>query len=507
MKQINEFISYFQSLDVKLWVRNDQLNYSAPQGILTPTLKSQLRERKLEIVEFLKEKEFNSSISIELILPVSRDMDLPLSFAQQRLWFLQQLDPRNSFYNGQQAFHLLGSLDVAVLEQSFNKILQRHESLRTAFKLVGEQPIQVILPSLDFTLPVIDLCQLPADQQQREVQQLSLEQSQYSFDLAQAPLLRLTLLKLDEQKHILLLTGHHIVGDGWSIGLLLHELSALYKAFVAGKPASLPELSIQYADFAFWQRQRFEEKKLETQIAYWKSQLANSPPLLRLPTDRSRPPIQTYRGARQSFLLPRRLAKTFQLIAQKAGSTLFMTLLTAFKILLYRYAGEEDVIVGSAVANRTRAEVEDVFGCFVNTIVLRTDISNSPTFNELLGRVRKGVIDAYANQDAPFEKLVEELQPERNVNYNPLFQVSFALRNTSKMTFELPGLTVTPFQFEHTKALFDLHLDIAETDLGLEGFWEYNTDLFDAARISRMSAHFQTLLNAIADNPQQRVSK
>ncbi|NEO31127.1 MAG: amino acid adenylation domain-containing protein [Symploca sp. SIO3C6] len=507
MKTIDELLSYFQSLDVRLWADGDQLHYNAPEGTLTPTLKSQLRERKSDIIDFLQKIDFASSSSINSILPIPRDKELPLSFAQQRLWFLQQLQPDSSFYNEYGALQLTGSLDIAAFEQSLNGIVRRHEAMCTTFKMVEGEPVQTIAPSLTLTLPVVDLCELPEAEQAKEVQRLSIEQSQRPFDLVQDPLFRFTLLQLNEQKYIWLYTIHHIVFDDWSVGVIIRELSDLYEAFSSGKPASLPELPIQYADFAVWQRQQLQGEKLKSQLSYWKQQLSNAPPLLQLPTDRPRPTVQTYRGAKLSFLLPKSLTEALKAIAQKAQATLFMILLSAFKLLLYRYSGQEDIIVSSAIANRNRAEIEGLIGFFVNVLLLRTDFSGNPTFEELLGQVRKVTIGAYANQDLPFEKLVEELQPERQVNYNPLFQVSFGLQNTPKVKFELPGLTLTPVEVEGTRALLDLRLDMTETDSGLESFWEYNIDLFDAATISRMSGNFQTLLEAIVENPQQRVSQ
>ena len=504
---IDKFLSYFQSLDVRLWVDGGRLHYDAPEGTLTPTLKSQLRERKSEIIEFLQKTDYFSSSAIKSIPSVPRDTNIPLSFSQQRLWFLQQLQPDSYFYNEHVALELTGSLNVAALEQSLNQIVRRHEALRTTFEMLDEQPVQIIAPSLTLTLPVVDLCKFSEAEQKTQVQRLATEQIQHPFDLVQGPLLRLVLVQLSEQKHVLLFTIHHIAGDGWSLSVIIRELSALYQAFSMGKPASLPELPIQYADFTLWQRQQLQGEKLESQLSYWKQQLANAPPLLQVPTDRPRPPVQTYQGTRQSFLLAKNLTQSLKAIAQKAQVTLFMTLLAAFKILLYRYTGQEDIVVGSSIANRNRAEIEGLIGCFVNSLVLRTDASGNPSFEELLGRVRKVMMGAYANQDLPFEKLVEELQPERSVNYNPLFQVSFTLQNTPKVKFELPGLTITPFELETSRSVFDLHLDITETDSGLECFWEYNSDLFDAARIRRMSGHLQTLLEAIAANPQQRVSE
>ncbi|NER81866.1 MAG: AMP-binding protein, partial [Leptolyngbya sp. SIO1D8] len=507
MKHIEEFLSYFQSLDVRFWVDSGKLHYSAPEGTLTPVLKSQLREYKSAIIEFLQSTNLASKSTTTSILPAPRNANLPLSFTQQGLWFLQQLELNNPFYNENLAIRLTGILDVVSMEQSLNEIVQRHEVLRTTFNVLDGQPIQIIAPNLTLTLPVIDLCQLSDADQKKKIKRLATEHIQGSFDLAQGPLVRWTLLQLSEREHILLFTIHHIIFDGWSGGVIIRELSTLYQAFSTGKSVLLPELPIQYADFAVWQRQQLQGENLKSQLSYWKQQLENAPPLLQFPTDRPRPPIQTYRGARQSFLLPESLTKVLKAISQKAESTLFMTLLSAFKILLYRYSGQEDIVVGSAIANRNQVEIERLVGFFVNTLVLRTDVSGNPTFEELLDRVRKVMMGAYANQDLPFERLVEELQPERDADRNPLFQVSFDFQNTPKVGFELPGLTITPFEIERTRALFDLHLDITETDSKLECFWEYNTDLFERSTVKRMAGHFETLLEAITANPQQRVSE
>ena len=516
MTTIYKFLSYLYSLNVKLWAETDtrgsspeqvRLRCNAPEKILTPDLIAQISERKAEIIAFLEVANLSSASTTQTIQPVSREGNLPLSFAQQRLWFLQQLEPDNPFYNQHGAIQLIGSLDVAALEQSLNQMLQRHEALRTTFKMVEEQPVQIIVPSLTLALSVMNLCQLPAAAQQMEVQRLATEQSQRPFDLIQGPLLRFTLLQLGEQEHVLLFTMHHIIFDGWSLSIILRELSALYQSFSKGTPSLLPELPIQYADFAVWQRQQLQGEKLDFHLSYWKQQLNNAPPLLQLPTDRPRRPVQTYQGARESFRLPKSVTQALQAISQKAEATLFMTLLAAFKILLYRYSGQEDIIVGSPIANRNRAEIEGLIGFFVNTLVLRTDVSGNPTFEELLGRVQQVTMDAYPNEDLPFEKLVEELQPERGTNYNPLFQVVFSFQNLPKVRSELSGLTLKSVEVEHTTTLFDLRLDITETDSELESFWEYNTDLFDAATICRMSGHFQTLLEAIAAHPQQRVSQ
>ncbi|MBE7384654.1 MAG: amino acid adenylation domain-containing protein [Leptolyngbya sp. SIO1E4] len=509
MKQsVDEFLFEISELGVKLRIENGSLRCHVPKNILTSNLRNQIAERKPEIIEFLQRADFASRSRAELILLIPRHTHLPLSFAQQRLWFLQQLEPDNPFYNEHLAVQLTGTLNVVALEQSVNQIVQRHEVLRTTFKVLDGQPVQIIAPQLTLAIPLVDLSELSEAEQQKEAYRLATEQNQRPFDLVQGPLLRWTLLRLSQDNHVLLFTIHHTVYDTWSLGVIIRELSDLYQAFLTGKSSSLPELPIQYADFAVWQRQELQGENLKSQLAYWKRQLANAPPLLQLPTDHPRPAVPTYRGAGQSFRLSKHLTQALKALSHKAEATLFMTLLAAFKVLLYRYAGQTDIIVGSPIANRTQAEVEGLIGFFVNTLVLRTDLAGNPTFEELLGRVREGTIGAYANQDLPFEKLVEELQPERSINHNPLFQVSFALQNIPQaQRFELPELTLTPFPVESTRAVLDLRLDIVETDVGLEGSWEYNTDLFDAARVRRMKGHFQTLLEAIAVDPQQRIDQ
>ncbi|MBE7384652.1 MAG: amino acid adenylation domain-containing protein [Leptolyngbya sp. SIO1E4] len=471
-------------------------------------LRSKLSPAKRILLEKRLRGEVESDAKLNVIARLSDTTPPPLSFGQQRLWFLQQLEPDNPFYNEHLAVQLTGTLNVVALEQSVNQIVQRHEVLRTTFKVLDGQPVQIIAPQLTLAIPLVDLSELSEAEQQKEAYRLATEQNQRPFDLVQGPLLRWTLLRLSQDNHVLLFTIHHTVYDTWSLGVIIRELSDLYQAFLTGKSSSLPELPIQYADFAVWQRQELQGENLKSQLAYWKRQLANAPPLLQLPTDHPRPAVPTYRGAGQSFQLSKHLTQALKALSHKAEATLFMTLLAAFKVLLYRYAGQTDIVVGSPIANRTQAEVEGLIGFFVNTLVLRTDLAGNPTFEELLGRIREGTIGAYANQDLPFEKLVEELQPERSINHNPLFQVSFALQNIPQaQRFELPELTLTPFLVESTRAVLDLRLDMVETDAGLEGSWEYNTDLFDASRISRIRGHFPTLLAEIAANPQQRIEQ
>jgi amino acid adenylation domain-containing protein len=422
----------------------------------------------------------------------------PTSFAQQRLWFLHQWEPSTPLYNISRCFRLTGRLDVAALERSVNELVRRHESLRTSFSVVDGQPTQVITPSLTVTLPVVDLSSRPDVERESEALRLADEEARRPFDLSRGPLLRVTLLRLTEQEHGLFLTLHHIVSDGWSMGVLFRELSALYDAFsTIRKPSPLAELTLQYPDFAVWQRQWLQGEVLEGQLSYWKKQLSDVPALLELPTDRPRPPVQTYRGTRQFLVLSGELKEALKTLSRRQGVTLFMTLLAAFQTLLHRYTGQDDIAVGSPIAGRNRTEVEGLIGFFVNTLVLRNDFSGDPSFRELLGRVRKVALDAYAHQDLPFEKLVEELQPQRNLSHSPLFQVLFAFQNVPMTELRLAGLTVNTLKADRETSTFDLSLLMVEESNSLKGTIEYNTDLFDEDTIGRMIGHFQTLLESI----------
>jgi len=431
---------------------------------------------------------------------------IPLSFAQQRLWFLAQLEPDNPFYNLPIAVALQGSLNLAALEQSFTEILRRHEVLRTKVTIVDEQPIAIVTSAIPIPFPVIDLSALPEPRQEAEVHSLIAAEGQQPFDLSRDLLLRVKLLRLRQDDHILLLTMHHSAADGWSIGVLVQEVSVLYQAFCQHQPSPLPALSIQYADFAIWQRQWLQGAVLDAQLSYWRKQLANAPTRLELPTDRPRPAIQSYRGATHHFQFSPELLRSLHHLSQQAGCTLFMTVLAAFKVLLGRYSGSEDIVVGTPIANRHRAEVENLIGCFVNTLVLRTNLSENPTVLELLEQVRSVALDAYAHQDLPFEQLVETLQPQRSLSHSPLFQIMVVLQNTPIPTVDLLGLQVNAIETDRGTAQFDLTLFLEETPEGLSGTIEYNADLFNSDTIDRMVGHYQTLLNAITQNPDQQIS-
>ncbi|MDF5735721.1 MULTISPECIES: non-ribosomal peptide synthetase [unclassified Nostoc] len=438
---------------------------------------------------------------------VSQSHFFPMSFAQERLWFLDQLQPGQPLYNEAYAFHLKGSLNVTALAQSLNEIVRRHEVWRTNFTIVNGQPFQVIAPTLALALPIVDLQSLPEDALEAEIQRLATEEQARPFDLAKEALVRTTLLQLSQAEYVLLFTMHHIVCDQWSFEVLIWEVAELYKAFSKGKLSPLPELPIQYADFAVWQQQWLQGQVREAQLSYWKQQLSSIPSVLELPTDHPRPPIQTNRGAKQSLVLSKSLTEALKALSQQEKATLFMTLLAAFQTLLYRYTGEDDIVVGTTISGRNRAEIEGLIGFFVNTLVMRTELSGTPSFREILNRVREVALGAYANQDLPFEQLVEKLQPKRNLSHTPLFQVMFQLQNTLTTTLELPSLTLSPLKFDKETAKFDLTLSMVEVKQGLIGTLEYNTDLFNAATITQMLGHFQSLLEGIIVNPDQQISK
>ena len=456
-----------------------------------------------------KLKEKGLEAFLEKIIPrrATRESPLPLSFSQQRLWFLDQYEPNSSVYNIPSALRLRRSLNIGALEQSLNEIIRRHESLRTTFSVVDGEAVQVIAPSSELSLAVVDLRDHPEGEREEEARQLAREEAGRPFDLAQGPLFRSKLLRLDEDDYVLLLTMHHIGSDGWSMGVLHRELSVLYEAFSHGQPSPLADLPIQYADYAVWQREWLKGEVLDRQLSYWKKRLEGIPGVLNLPTDHPRPAVQSFRGKRQSIELSKELTQGLKALSRKEGVTLFMTLLAALQTLLYRYSGQEDIVVGSPIANRTRSEIEGLIGFFVNTLVLRTNFYGNPSFKELLARVREMALDAYAHQDLPFEKLVEELQPERSLSHSPLFQVMFVLQNAPSTALTFEGLSASPVRIGAETAKFDLTLSMSETVEGLRGSLQYSTDLFDGATIARMSGHLQTLLEGIAANPDQRISQ
>ncbi|HEX2211177.1 MAG TPA: amino acid adenylation domain-containing protein, partial [Longimicrobium sp.] len=434
----------------------------------------------------------------------------PLSFAQERLWILDQFQPGSAAYNVPTSFRFSAPLSVPVLERTVNEIVRRHEVLRTVFGTEGGRPVQRVLPSLTLTIPVTDLRGEPADTRETRAQELAQEEARRPFDLSAGPLLRVSVLRLAESDHVLLLTVHHIVADGWSLQVLLRELGLLYTAFATGQASPLPALPLQYADFAAEQRRTLTGDVLAQHLDYWKRQLAGVPGLLQLPADRPRPAVQSFRGAVVPVSVPPRVTEALRSMGRREGATLFMTVLAAFKALLLRYTGETDLVVGSAIAGRNRAELEPLIGFFTNTLALRTDASGNPTFRQLRDRVRDVTLGAYAHQELPFERLVEEIAPERKPDRNPVFQVAFTFMNAASgaEAAAAPGTGGTDAPAAGTgTSKFDLTLSLVETPAEMVGAIEYSTDLFDAETIRRMAGHFRTLLAAAAANPDRPVGE
>ncbi|RKH50658.1 amino acid adenylation domain-containing protein, partial [Corallococcus llansteffanensis] len=435
-----------------------------------------------------------------------RATTVPLSFAQQRLWLLDQLQPGDASYNLPAALQLTGRLDVEALRRAFEALVLRHEALRTTFHEHLGQPTQLINAPGDWTLPLVDLSALPAAQRETEARSFANQEAQRPFDLKAGPLLRSMLVRLSQEEHLLLVTMHHIVSDGWSMGVLVRELTALYAAFSTGSMPTLPSLPVQYADYATWQRDWLQGATLDAQMGYWKEKLTGAPPALELPTDRPRPPVQSHRGATVDVHIPANVSEALKALAKQEGATPFMMLLAAFQVLLSRYAGQDDISVGSPIAGRTQEETEGLIGFFINTLVLRAQLKPQSTFRELLAQVRGTTLAAYEHQHLPFEKLVEALQPTRDLSRGPLFQAMFSLQNTPSEALRLPGLSFQPLPLEVQFAKFDLTLALRESPTGVVGMFEYATDLFDASTIERMAGHLGVLLEAIATKPDTRLA-
>jgi amino acid adenylation domain-containing protein/non-ribosomal peptide synthase protein (TIGR01720 family) len=436
---------------------------------------------------------------------VSRDAPLRLSFAQERLWFLDQLEPGSSFYNVPSGLRIKGALDPAALERALREIIRRHEVLRTTFTSVEGRPTQIIHATIDFAFPIDRVGPVPSSERDAVVRRHAEIEAARPFDLITGPLVRARLVELDGDDHLLLLTLHHIVSDGWTRGIFNRELTALYTAFLAGKASPLPELALQYADYAAWQRGWLAGEILDRQIAYWKKQLAGAPQAIELPTDRPRPPVQRYRGGQRITVLSADIARALKDLSRREGVTLYMTLLAALDVLLHRYTGQGDVVVGTSISNRGHADTERMIGFFINALVLRTELSSDLPFVELLARVRDVCLGAYAHQDMPFERLVQELQPEPDPSRSPLFQVIFTMQNAPVSAIDLSGLQLRPVKAESATVKYDLTFVMGETPGGLGVSIEYNTDLFDASTIERMLGHLGALLEGVAKTPEKRL--
>jgi aspartate racemase len=459
-------------------------------------------ERRRLLERLLGEEAAETHRPSRLIPRGTNSGPLPLSFAQQRFWFINQLEPESAAYNTPAAVRLRGRLKVEALERTLNEIIRRHEILRTTYEAVEGKAYQVIHDAQPFRLPVFDLSSLPETGREEEARRLAAAEALRPFDLTRGPVMRASLLRLDGADHVLLLTIHHIACDGWSTGILIREVAQLYEAFVKDQPSPLANLPVQYADYAIWERDFYREQALAEHVAYWKRQLGGDDfPALELPTDYLPTEIQTSRGALQSIVLPEALSAALKSFCQQQDVTLFMMLLAAYQTLLYRYTGEEDIRVGSPIAGRKRAELEGLVGCFINTLVLRTDISGNPGFLELLGRVREVCLEAFARQDVPFEKLVEELRAQRTQRRERLFNVWFVLQNAPLSRLALPGLTLSVFPVERETTQFDLAMFVFESGPEITVELNYSTDLFKTATIAEMLRRFATLLAAVLKHP------
>ena len=492
-----EFVTLLRTLDITVVIDGDQLRCSAPPGVLTDALRGELAARKTEILAWLRtDGEGRPEGSGPAKTP--RHGALPLSFAQQRLWFLDQLEPGTPAYTLAVRRRFRGPLDVTALANALGEIVRRHEALRTTFVSRGGQPVQQVADPQPVALPVVDLAQYDASERHRRAARLVSEETQRPFDLARGPLVRAVLLRLGAEEHDLLVSVHHIVADGWSLGVLARELTALYEAFVGGRASPLAELPLQYADFAVWQRQWLTGEILERQRRYWLEHLAGRPEPLHLPSDQPRSGRPRTAGGSHDFIVPYALAADLRELSRREGATLFMTLLAAFKVLLSRYTGRDDIVVGTPVANRHHVELEPLIGLFANTLVLRTDLAGDPTFREVLARVRETCLNAYGHPDMPFEKLVEELQPARVLGQNPLFEISFVFQGAGA------GDDLT---FVTTASPFDLTLFVRDgVDGTLKATVQYKQDLFEPETIARLVSHTQTLLEGIAADPDRLLS-
>ncbi|MBT4837958.1 MAG: AMP-binding protein, partial [Methylococcales bacterium] len=448
--------------------------------------------------------EINSTelLQLEPIKPVARDQKLPLSFAQERLWFLESFEPNQSAYNIPASIRLKGDLDVAALKYALQQMVNRHESLRTLFESQNGVPSQNILPSMIFDLSVVDII---GEDNQKKMNHLVQECARLPFNLTEGPLIRALLMVIDDNEHVLVVTMHHIISDGWSMGIFVDELVGFYQQGSQRSRQFMDELPIQYVDYAVWQRNWLDGDVLDEQINYWKKQLKGIE-RLEMPTDRHRPALKTYRGASLSFNLPRSVSQALESIAHINDSTLYMILLAAFQILLSRYTGQKDICIGSPVAGRHRRELESLIGFFVNTVVMRSQINPQQKFTHFLQDVRKTTLDAFTHQQIPFEKLVENSQPERDPSTTPLFQVMFALQNTPMNKIDLEGLEITPVENQNSIAKFDLTLVCQEVEQGLRGSLEYNTDLFDTETIERLLGHYRHLLKAIVTDAELKIA-
>ncbi|HEX8905452.1 MAG TPA: condensation domain-containing protein, partial [Longimicrobiaceae bacterium] len=462
--------------------------------------------RQALLQKILRQKAVQASVP-DPVRPRAGGGPAPLSFAQQRLWVIDRVGAASRAYHMSYALRLTGALDAAALERSLGEIVRRHDVLRTTFAEVDGRPVQTAAPFAGFTLPVEDLTALGGGEREAALKRSAAEEAARPFDLSAGPLFRARLLRLASEDHALLISMHHIVSDGWSMGVLFTELSALYRAVAAGGEARLAALPVQYADFAVWQREQLHDAALEPHLAWWRERLAGAPPVLELPADHPRPAAPTYRGGSVPVKVGAALAERLYALAQDEGATPFMVLLAAFQALLARWAATDDVVVGTPVAGRARPEVERLIGVFVNTLVLRTDLSGDPSFRQAVRRVREATLGAYDHQEVPFERLVAELAPERAPGLSPLVQAAFTLGNAGHSALELPGVQARAVEWEPEAVKFDLSLSLNGNAGGLAGVLTYGAELFERATVERMAGHLSRVLEQVAGDPDLRLSR
>jgi amino acid adenylation domain-containing protein len=504
---IADFVGYLRTLDVDLSADGDRLRATAPEGVLTSDLRSELLSRKPEILALLRGADRASPSSKRPLAAVSRDQPAPLSYAQEALWFLDQLLPKKHLYNLPLGFRLRGRLDVTALRHALDELARRHPALRTAFIEDNGRPAQVVRPPAPAALPMVDLRDRPEAEREQALRLHASHFLKQPFDLRSGQPLRAALIRLADDDHALVLVMHHIVSDEWSTGILARDLGRFYSAFAAGADTPPPAASIQYADYAIWQREHLDSGRFDDLLAYWRAQLAGSDGVLDLPTDRPRPPVPSYSGNKEQLALSADLSDAVRTLARREGATLFMTLLAAFYVLLQRYSGQCDITSGAPIAGRSLLDLHDVVGYFINTLVLRIDLSGDPTFRELMKRVREVCLGAYAHQELPFEKLVEARQPQRDLSRNPLYQVMFDVQQTAGPDVAIPHLEATLLDIDSETGKFDLTLAVAAAGRAFRLQLDYATDLFDAETIRRMLRHYATLLESIVADPDERISR
>jgi amino acid adenylation domain-containing protein len=500
MRTLMEFLGELRAKGVTLTLDGESLKCAAAPGVLNSELKAELLRQKPEILAFLRTSQKSFRAGEPVLGRIDRSGPLPLSYAQQRLWFLNQLDPDSTVYNIGAALQLDGPLDIPVLERTLKEIIRRHESFRTSFFQLNGMPQTLISEEVEWALNVIDARHLAGEETKAELKGYASSLIREHLDIAHAPLFKANLLITGQDSHMLILTLHHIIFDGWSVGVFGQELTELYCAYGSGREPALAPLPLQYVDFAAWQRKWLEAGELDRQLIYWKKQLAGAPPVITFPPDHRRPSADLFRGTRSKLILPQDLTSALEAMSQRHGVTVFMVLLAAFNVLLARYTGQDDIVVGSPSASRTRTELYPMMGFFVSNLVLRTDLSGGPSFNEVLKRVREVTLRAYEHQDVPFDQLVQALRPERSLDHSPLFQTMFIFQNFPIEELDLNGVEVKPVELEVDTARFDLTVEVFPSKGELQAFFDYNTDLYDADTVSRLQRHYLAILEAVVEN-------